>query len=201
MAKWFDYDAERAVPILRSSVICAECGSPQEDLRVMIRDTNLTMNGRYIENEAVLPYKKATVPYEEGQEEYGIHLITLTAGSEQRRFVYIKDILSSRYTVTVSVRHNENPAEHRTKLELTTNVTLPSGRIYYTVGDCPIPFLFPEIKAAQNEPVTRHFLMKTPADPASLRFFVENYSVPRDAEVYPEGVTVLTHNIDLMIRR
>lgn len=200
MEKWFDYDAERAVPVLRSSVICTACGSPKEDLRVMIRDTNLTMGGRYIENEVVLPYKKAQVPYEEGQEQFGIHLITLTAGEMRRQFMYIKDILISRYTVTIGVRHNADKREQRTKISLTTNVTLPPGRIYYTVGDCPIPFLFPEIRAAQNEPVTQHFLIKTPADPASLRFHVQTCNVPPDAEVYPEGETVLKHNIDLICR-
>ena len=200
MEKWFDYDAERAVPVLRSSVICTACGSPKEDLRVMIRDTNLTMGGRYIENEVVLPHKKAQVPYEEGQEQFGIHLITLTAGEMRRQFMYIKDILISRYTVTIGVRHNADKREQRTKISLTTNVTLPPGRIYYTVGDCPIPFLFPEIRAAQNEPVTQHFLIKTPADPASLRFHVQTCNVPPDAEVYPAGETVLKHNIDLICR-
>ena len=133
-------------------------------------------------------------------EQFGIHLITLTAGEMRRQFMYIKDILISRYTVTIGVRHNADKREQRTKISLTTNVTLPPGRIYYTVGDCPIPFLFPEIRAAQNEPVTQHFLIKTPADPASLRFHVQTCNVPPDAEVYPEGETVLKHNIDLICR-
>lgn len=200
MEKWFDYDTDRAVPILRSSTICAACGSPKEDLRVIVRDTNLTMNNKYIQNEVVLPHKKAAYPYESGQEQFGIHLITVTAGSEKRQFVYIKDILISRFAVTVSVRHNADPAERRTKISLTTNVTLPTGRIYYTVGGCPIPFLFPEIRAEQNEPVTRQFLIKTPDDPSSLHFHVQTYSVPPDAEVYPEGEKILKHNIDLIYR-
>ena len=200
MEKWFDYDAERAVPVLRSSAICASCGSPHDDLRVIIRDTNLTMNNKYIQNEAILPHKKAAIPYESGQGQFGIHLITLTAGDEQRQFVYIKDILITRFTVIVAVKHNRSADEHRTKISLTTNVTLPPGRIYYTVGGCPIPFLFPEIRAEQNEPVTRHFLIRTPEDPSSLRFHVETYQVPPDAEVYPEGLRVLKHNIDLQFR-
>lgn len=156
------------------------------------RDTNTNVN-------LMTPNRCITMPNPIKIDD-GVHHIKITINEdttnpyEENFYLYKKPF--HPYVVQINTKTDND----RLKINIQSEIDLPSGRVYFMVEKHSFRFKFPDIKKNKN----RYFVIKNPI--GNITFFVDKFSVPSNTYdgnpiCYPDKVDCVDYGIELRVNQ
>lgn len=168
---WFQYSEQNDTPYLISSSI-QDSFSVAFPNNIKIVDYNVTT---LKEAKSTIDYKSEEAKidllrYVQTLSEQGLHHITVQINNTTEEFWYYRPGSASlqKYKIFISLK-NESET---TKMRIKSEIKIPSGRLYYMIGDYPFRFSFPNME----KNIEYYYLIRKTEK--QLRFCLETIDIP-----------------------
>ena len=190
--KWFGYDRRSGRPYINSYEL--------------IREFNITDAVLITENLSIGFSRRRKINIENSRltqnidiNGAGVYKITMIIGrgenEKKQSFCFYQphEVEGQYYKVKIEIKNNTQ-GEDRTKIRITSEQKITKGLLYFKLDGCILNFEFPEIAGHKTD---QFYLIKTPA--VTPKFGIKKFTVPFDAETYPENVSEFEYGIKVEI--